>query len=73
MQLVFFQIKGADEILLEWRRPEVYQDRIRLYKIHLESLSAKEHSRELTVEIMNDTVRNLVRYFLNTLLRLRYN
>ena len=49
-----------DEILVEWRRPDVYQDRIRFYRIHLESLSGPEFSRDLSVEIMNDTARNLV-------------
>jgi hypothetical protein len=45
---------------VEWRRPDVYQDRIRFYRIHLESLNGPELSRDLSVEIMNDTARNLV-------------
>ena len=43
----------------------MYQDRIRFYRIHLESLSGPEFSRDLSVEIMNDTARNLVIFHKN--------
>ncbi len=53
-------IAGVNELLVEWRRPEISYDSIKFYTIHLKSIDGQSESRDLRVDVMNETLRYVV-------------
>lgn len=63
---------GVNELLVEWRRPEVTYDGIQFYRIHLRSIDGVRRDQELSVEVMNETLR-YVAYLSNLTTQSRYD
>jgi len=63
---------GVNELLVEWRRPEVTFDHVKFYRIYLTSLDGHRSNQELTVDVMNETLR-YVAYLTNLTTNSRYD
>lgn len=63
---------GANDLLVEWRRPEITFDSVKFYRIYLLSIDGLRSNQELTVEVMNETLR-YVAYLTNLTTNSRYD
>jgi len=63
---------GANDLLVEWRRPEITFDSIKFYRIYLHSIDGLRSNQELTVDVMNETLR-YVAFLTNLTTNSRYD